>query len=229
MTSLPNESNFRSATLQLIPAQKGKATLLRKGQYARIINTHGGQVVDTWAVAVENNNNNTADTTTAEYMSMSHARAHLDKIMPAVNDTLVTNHRRPILTLVEDTTSEKTHDTLIAACDIYRYQQLGCTESYHDNCADNFHAALKEIGLTSNLSFTPDPLNCFMDIPINNNQSGKGSCYPISWNPSTCEKGQYVTFRAEMDLVLVMSACPQDMVPINGVDCRPRECHFVVV
>jgi uncharacterized protein YcgI (DUF1989 family) len=208
---------FSSSTLQLIPARKGKATLLRKGQYARIINTHGGQVVDTWALAL----NSSKNAPKIEYMSMSHTRARLDKVIPCVNDTLVTNHRRPILTLVEDTSTGKMHDTLIAACDVFRYRQLGCAEEYHDNCSDNFHEALKEIRpeLAAGSNFTPDPLNVFMNIPISENHS-------ISWRPSACEKDQYVTFRAEMDLVLVLSACPQDIVPINGMS--PRECHFLV-
>ncbi len=35
--------------------------------------------------------------------------------------------------------------------------------------------------------------------------------------------------RAEMDCVVAFSACPQDLVPINGADCIPKEAHFEVV
>ena len=44
------------------------------------------------------------------------------------------------------------HDTLIAACDLYRYKNLG-VEGYHDNCADNMRLALKAIGLRAIESF----------------------------------------------------------------------------
>ncbi|HBY30591.1 MAG TPA: aminomethyltransferase, partial [Bradyrhizobium sp.] len=40
------------------------------------------------------------------------------------------------------------------------------------------------------------------------------------------EAGQYVSLRAEMDLVIVFSACPQDMVPVN--DMRPTDAHFLI-
>jgi uncharacterized protein len=39
---------------------------------------------------------------------------------------------------------------------------------------------------------------------------------------------QSVTLRAERDLVIVFSACPQDMLPTNGVDCTPTDAHFRV-
>ena len=131
---------------QLIPARKGAAARIKKGQVLKVVNTHGSQVVDFWAF-------NEADL--GECMSMEHSRASLVKIIPAVGDVLITNKRRPILTVIEDT-SPGIHDTLIAACDDYRYGLLGCT-GYHDNCTDNLHAALRQIGLKS--PETPSPLN----------------------------------------------------------------------
>jgi uncharacterized protein YcgI (DUF1989 family) len=128
---------------------------------------------------------------------------------------LSTNHRRPILTIVEDT-SPGIHDTLIAACDLWRYQGLGCKE-YHDNCTDNLHAAMKELGLKA--PETPSPLNLFMNIPWK--QNGE-----ITFEAPVTKPGDTVTFRAERDLVIAFSACPQDMLPINGVGKRPTEAHF---
>ena len=138
--------------LRTIPARSGKAAFARKGQKVRVVNTHGEQVVDTWAFARHD---------LREFMSMEHTRATLTKMRPEVGDALYSNRRRPILTLVEDT-SPGVHDTLMAACDNYRYGLLGCTE-YHDNCTDNLAAALYELGLTP--PETPSPLNLFMHIP----------------------------------------------------------------
>ena len=39
----------------------------------------------------------------------------------------------------------------------------------------------------------------------------------------------YIMLRAEMDLVIVFSACPQDILPINGVACCPTDAHFEIV
>lgn len=135
-----------------IPARRGKAAYVASGQVIRVINTHGEQVVDTWAF-----NRNDVN----EFMSMEHTRSWLRRMIPLVGDSLVTNRRRPILTVLQDT-SGGIHDTLLAACDRYRYEQLGCTE-YHDNCTDNLTQALAELGLTP--PDTPSPLNLFMNIP----------------------------------------------------------------
>ena len=79
---------------ETIPARKGKADRLDRGQLVRVINTHGQQVVDTWAF-------NAADL--SEFMSMEHTRTALTRVMVATGDALVTNRRRPILTIVKDT------------------------------------------------------------------------------------------------------------------------------
>ncbi len=193
----------------VIPARKGKAAFLAKGHRVKVINTHGQQVVDTWAF-------NRADL--AEFMSMEHSRVALGRIMARVGDSMVTNRRRPILTLVEDTTAG-IHDTLIAACDRYRYELLGCTE-YHDNCTDNLAVALAELGLTP--PETPSPWNLFMNIPVKPDGS-------LSFEPPVCKRGDFVLLRAEMDCVIACSACPQDIVPINGVACKPTEAHFEIM
>src|ERR1700721_2875992 len=117
----------------VIPARRGKAAIVRRGQTIKVINTHGQQVVDTWAF-------NQRDI--GEFMSMEHSRATPHHMIPRVGDALLTNHRRPILTILEDT-SGGIHDTLIAACDKYRYQLLG-GEKYHDNCTHILYAVIKE-------------------------------------------------------------------------------------
>jgi uncharacterized protein len=204
--------NFRGTVLPEpsdlieVPARRGRAVRLDKGRSIRIVNTHGQQVVDTWAF-------NARDLT--EFMSMEHLRAALQRIMPRPGDPLVTNHRRPILSLVEDS-SPGIHDTLIAACDIHRYRGLGCT-GYHDNCTDNLSEAMAPMGLTP--PECPAPLNLWMNIPVRNGLD-------ISFEPPVSKPGDHVVLRAEMDCILVMSACPQDMVPINGTDLTPRPVHY---
>lgn len=198
-----------TGSLLTIPARKGKAVILQPGQRVKVINTHGQQVVDTWAF-------NRHELT--ECLSMEHTRATLSRIMARVGDSLVTNRRRPILTLIEDT-SPGIHDTLIAACDRYRYELLGCS-GYHDNCTDNLAAALAELGLTP--PRTPSPWNLFMNIPVHADGS-------LSFEPPVCKAGDYVVLRAEMACVVAFSACPQDILPINGVACTPTEAHFEVL
>ena len=195
-------------SLVTIPARRGVAARVRGGQRIRIVNTHGTQVVDTWAFSAED---------VTEWMAMEASRAWFLKLAAAVGDSFVTNRRRPILTLVEDT-SACAHDTLMAPCDAQRYGLLGVT-SYHDNCRDNLHAALRELGLV--IPATPPSLNVFMNIPWT--ADGR-----LSWGEPVSAPGSYALFRAEMDLVVAFSACPQDVLPINGRTGRTTEAHFSI-
>lgn len=192
--------------LGLIPARRGVAARVGKGQIVTVINTHGSQVVDTWAFSADD---------IAEFMSMEHSRGAMLRLNPRVGDSLRSNRRRPMLTLVEDT-SGGVHDTLIAACDRFRYEQLGHV-GHHDNCTDNLAAALAGLGLAA--TETPSPLNLFMNIPVGADQS-------LSFEAPVSTPGSHVSLRAEMDLVIAFSACPQDLVPINGAACIPTEAHF---
>ena len=192
-----------------IPARQGKATRVSKGQTVKVVNTRGQQVVDTWAFNAED---------MREFMSMEHSRVAIGRIIPGIGDSLVTNRRRPILTLLEDT-SGGIHDTLFAACDRWRYETLGCNE-YHDNCTDNLAAGLAGLGLAP--PETPAPLNLFMNIPVVDGNR-------VELRPPVSTPGSYVTLRAEMDCIVAFSACPQDMLPINGPAMRPTEAHFEIL
>ncbi|MHA1563952.1 MAG: DUF1989 domain-containing protein [Alphaproteobacteria bacterium] len=195
--------------LVTIPARKGKATYVNAGQAIKIINTHGEQVVDTWAFRAAH---------LIEFMSMEHTRPTIGRLVPKVGDFLYTNKRRPILLLEEDT-SPGNHDTLFAACDNERYGLLGCTE-YHDNCTDNLSSGMNQLGLRE--PEIPSPFNLFMHIPW----TLEGEC---SFEAPTTKPGDYVILRAQMDCVVAMSACPQDILPINGVAGKPTEAHFEVL
>ncbi len=179
----------------ILPAREGTALLLGAGERLRIINIHGGQVVDTWALA---------RTDPGEFLSMQHTRTSLGKLIPGTGDHLYSSSRRPLVTLVEDT-SPGTHDTLIAACDPERYRQLGA-EGHNASCAENFRRALSERGIS--LDHVPAPLNLFMNIAWD--AGGR-----LEFLASPARPGDYVTLEAVRDVTVVLSACPMDLNPIN--------------
>jgi uncharacterized protein len=189
-----------------IPARSGIAAFAPAGSRVRVVNTHGTQVVDFWAF-------NARDM--GEFMSMAHLHVSLGRLTPGVGDDLVTNHRRPILSVLEDT-SPGVHDTLLAACDRYRYAQLGAPPG-HANCTDNLVSALSELDLVA--PTTPAPLNLWMNIPVD----AEGA---VAFLPTVSKPGDHVLLSVEFDAVVVFSACPQDLVPINGAGCVPVEAHF---
>lgn len=197
-----------TAKRYLVPARQGRAIRLLQGQQLKVINTYGTQVCDMWAFTVQ---------TLHEFLSMEHTRPWNNRLTPRIGDALVTNQRRPILTLLEDT-SPGIHDTTIASCDIYRYATLG-VEGYHDNCTDNLRMALQAIKL--HVPEIPSPFNLWMNTPY----KADGT---LQWLSTMSKAGDYMVFRAELECVVVLSACPQDLVPINGKDCLPRDLHFEV-
>jgi len=192
-----------------VPAGGSATQRLSAGQLIKVINTSGTQVIDCWAFAL-------ADT--REHMSMEHTRVEIARVSPRPGDHLYTNRRRPILTLTADT-SPGVHDTTFAACDVYRYERLGA-QGYHRNCTDNLAAAMQAEGL--DLVSTPCPLNLW-----ENSQVQPDGRQVIA--PPVSAPGDFVVLRAELDLILVFSACPQDMAPTNGVNGIPQDGHFTVL
>lgn len=169
---------------------------------------------------------------------MSHCRAKLLKLLPGVGDVLVSQKRAPLVRIIEDT-SPGVHDTLIAACDRWRYSELG-VGTYHENCTDNYWDALTALafdlgeseegeilqGLQARMGGRlPDPFNLFMNIPIS--QETEGAKRDISFEGPPAKSGDYVMFEALRDVVFIMSACPQDVLVVNGK--RPVNAHFEVL
>ena len=191
-----------------IDARCGAAVRIDAGQQLTVINPSGNQVCDFWVFAA---------TDIGEYSSMEHLHTALGSIFPKVGDGVTSNLRRTLMTIIEDT-SVGVHDTVIASCDHARYQQLGCTQ-YHDNCADNLRQALTAIGLKA--PAIPAPFNLWMNVPV----QADGS---TSFMPPVSKPGDQMAFRADMDVIAVMSACPQDVTPVNGVGVAPDILKFYV-
>jgi uncharacterized protein YcgI (DUF1989 family) len=61
----------------------------------------------------------------------------------------------------------------------------------------------------------PDPLNLFMNVNIDWN-----GAWGIELREPASRPSSYVVLRAEVDCVVVMSACPNDITMVNGMNCR---------
>ena len=191
-----------------LPARQGCAVRLTAGQHITITNVRGNQVCDFFAI-IEN--------APFEFLSMEHCRTALGRVYVRQGDRLVTNRRRPLIEISQDT-SRGVHDILIASCDHPRYVELGADE-YHDNCADNFRMSLIAIG--ERAVHVPSPFNIWMNIPVAN-EGG------FTWEAPVSKPGDQVKLRALADCIVVMSACPQDMTPVNGIGVAPTELEFLV-
>lgn len=195
--------------LEAIPARLGRAFRMAAGQCVEVVNPHGTQVADTWAF-------NTQDP--FEYLAMDQTRSVNSTILIRPGTMLVSNRRRPMLVLREDT-SPGVHDTLLCACNDAIYRELGCAPG-HRSCEQNLHEALGAIGLS--IPFTPPPLNLFMNVTV----AADGT---LARAAPVARPGDLVRLEARMDLVFVVSACPQDITPINGALRQPRDLGVRII
>ncbi len=179
-------------TRTVIPARTGWSGLLTAGTRFRVIDIDGGQAADLWTFNAER---------PQEHLSAHHSRVHEGEIYPRVGWTFVTNERRPILRFVEDTSPGR-HDCLVAACDRPRYELLGAGSS-HGSCEENLLEQAAELGIA--LDYAPQPVNVFANFRV----------YPdgrLELEPCVSRPGDAATFELLMDAVVVLSACPQDIV-----------------
>jgi len=139
-----------------------------------------------------------------ESASAEHTRVFNGRLFPRFGEPFVTNRRRPILTFLEDASPGK-HDMLMAACDPTRYQLLGVM-GWHASCQVNLQKVMAGFG--HERVEVPQPINVFMDVPV-------ASDGTLQWTPGGSKAGDSVTFRTEMDCYIVLTACAQDILPIN--------------
>ncbi|HIF81686.1 MAG TPA: urea carboxylase-associated family protein [Gammaproteobacteria bacterium] len=175
-------------TLTFIPPGEARAFSVPKGGLIRIINSEGNQVVDTWAFN---------SSSPSEFLSMAHSRSALYRLFFEPGDTLVSNRFQPILTINKDT-SPGYHDTLHAACSAESNRYYGAEHQY-PNCQDNLKTIIHSREMP--LQTTPCPWNLFERAIVLPDGTLKDE-------PSLAATGDYLELSAEVDLVLVCSACP---------------------
>ncbi|KAK7545250.1 hypothetical protein BKA81DRAFT_284062, partial [Phyllosticta paracitricarpa] len=205
-----------------------------------------------------------------EYLSLPHSVAASTHLSPQPGDALVTNLRKPLLTLLADTsplpnsttttttyyasddgtgtTVPLRHGTLLPACDPQLYKQLATLAGRargeeHGSCAENLVLALQSfnasaglkgaraVGADVTINSVPTPLSLFLNCGV----SADGVAEVRVAAPRTYEdgtlgrpgmKGGWVLFRAERDVVVVLSACPMEVGDVNGGRCMAA--NFVV-
>ncbi|MEM7293724.1 MAG: urea carboxylase-associated family protein [Pseudomonadota bacterium] len=178
-----------------VAARSYYAFSLDVGQHVRFTDIEGAQPIDFWAF-------NRFDI--YEHLSCEHTKPQIERVYPSLGDAAYTNHRHAVVTLVADN-SPGQHDMQFAACDVHRYRELGWDtkkDGYHANCQDNLHAGLADLDLS--LPYTPQPWNLFTNFFLFPDGTFEVKA------PAT-KPGDNMTLRAEMDIYVVVSACPQDM------------------
>jgi uncharacterized protein YcgI (DUF1989 family) len=100
---------------------------------------------------------------------------------------------------------------LCRSCDALLYESVGVT-GYRPSCNENFRKAAVEVGWTP--LEVPDPVNFFQNTPVS-------AAAELSSATAPTKAGDHVILRAEMDLVIIVTACSWDVpgFPINDAKC----------
>lgn len=185
-----------------IPAEKPFSTLIRKGQTVRIEDTYGQQAVDTLFY--------NADDHGERYSSQDTMRAQ-NAAYISTGTRIMSSEGRPMLTMTADSCGR--HDTSAGACSCESNTvRFGYGTKYLHACRENFVAEVAKHGM-SKRDVAPN-INFFMNVPISPNGD-------MTIVDGISAPGDFVEMKAEMDVLLVISNCPQINNPCNGFDPTP--------
>ena len=170
-----------------IEPRTGTAFDLSKGQVLTVTDPEGGQVSDLLAVS-------RADP--AEILSNGRTFDYEERIMLTTGARLWSNRSNPMLTILEDTAPA--HDFLLTPCSKDTFRHFYPDKPVHRGCFGNLAEALEPYGIRPD--DIPTAFNVFMNVPV----AGDGA---LSVDPPQSRPGTFTRFRAEMDLVIGLTAC----------------------
>jgi len=190
---------------QVIPAKMPWSGIIKKGQHLRIIDREGRQAVDFLCY--------NANDTNERYFAPNTIKA-AGTVSLTTGHILYSEQARPLLTIVEDTYGS--HDTIGGACSAPSNLMLYGVDDC-PGCRENFLKALSEHGMDRR-DIVPN-VNFFMRVPVD-----RSGAAVIARGDST--PGTFVALRAEMDVLAVISNCPQVNNACN--DYNPTSIQVVV-
>ena len=186
--------------VQEIPERSGTAFRLAAGDLLTVIDPRGGQVADLLAF-------NAADPD--EVISSGRTLDYAETIYLTVGHILYSNRSRPMLAIVEDMVGR--HDFLLTPCSVDTFRHFYPDEPEHRGCFGNLADALHPHGIAADR--IPVAFNCFMNVPVDGRTGRLAVLPPIS------KAGDHIRFRAEMDLLVGLTAC--SALASNGGSFKP--------
>jgi uncharacterized protein YcgI (DUF1989 family) len=179
-----------------IAGGRGGRVNVAAGQRLEIVNIEGQQVLDLYGFAAHDHRIQS---------SPSHTRVMNDSYRLEVGHRIWTVQRDAMFEVLEDDVG--VHDLSLASCDKHRYTKLyGLPE--HRSCRSNLAEQVADFGIP--YEWLPHPINIFQNTPIRLD----GTYGPMQ--PSPAKAGDRIVLRALMDVIAVGSACPFDLMPLNG-------------
>ena len=171
--------------------QTGTGLIVRRGELLRIIDPQGEQVSDLMSFAHDD---------PSEWLSSGRTIDYANTIYVTTGHTLYSNRSRPMWTIVEDTVGR--HDFLLTPCSPETFTIIYKTTAHHPSCFENLVKALSPFGIQPDR--IPTTLNVFMNVVI----AADGE---LSILPPRSRAGDYLLLRAEMDMIVGVTACSAEL------------------
>lgn len=171
--------------------QTGVGFQINKGQLLRIIDPQGEQVSDLMAFAQADK---------SEWLSSGRSLDYNNTIYLTTRHILYSNKSNPMFTILEDKVGR--HDFLLTPCSPEMFKKLYHYEGYHPSCFENLARNLAPFGIEA--SAIPTTFNIFMNVSVL--PGGE-----LKIDPPLSRPGDYILLRAEMDMIVGLTACSAEL------------------
>lgn len=187
--------------LTRLAPQTGTGFTMRRGDTLTVVDPSGEQVSDFFCFAAEDAN---------EWLSSGRTIDYANSVYPTVGSTLYSNRSRPMATILEDTCGR--HDILLTPCSQQTFDLLypEFEGAPHPSCFENLSRALAPFGIA------PDRISTTFNIFMNVWTDRTGE---LHIDPPTSRPGDRITLRAEIDLLVGLTACSAEKS--NNGTCKP--------
>jgi uncharacterized protein YcgI (DUF1989 family) len=171
--------------------QTGAGLIVTQGQRLEIVDPCGEQVSDLVSFAAGD---------WSEWLSSGRTIDYANTIYLTTGHTLYSNRSRPMWTILEDTVGR--HDFLLTPCSPETFTILYKTTGHHPSCFENLVRSLEPFGIAHDA--IPTSLNVFKNVDVL--PSGE-----LRNLPPRSPAGEHITLRAEMDLIVGVTACSAEL------------------
>jgi len=191
---------------KVIPAGEGWMHRIDAGQVLRITDLEGNQAADTFFFSALD---------VSERYSAQDTIREQGGIYLTTGTALMSNRRRTLLRITADTCGR--HDTLGGACaaesNMVRYS---LDKRFMHNCRDTFLLEMANSGYPVTKRDLAHNINFFMNVPVTEDGG-------LKFDDGVSEPGKYVEMVAELDVLCLISNCPQLNNPCNAYNPTPIE------
>ena len=184
---------------EIIAPRSGTAFTLERGQVLRVIDPEGNQVSDLIAFAADD---------VRETLSNGRTFDYEETLRIGADNRLWSNRSEVMLSIVEDTVG--THDFLLTPCSEATFRHFYPEHPIHRGCFGNLAEALAPYGIEPDQ--IPCAFNVFMNVPV----APDGT---LRVDPPVSKPGDYIRLRAEMNLIIGLTAC--SAYASNGGSFKP--------